>query len=340
MSPQDEHTTAASPDATSYWEAPPEATLQGKTLSTLNMTDLTHERVAEAPAARNNYWDWQESIRKSLSKLTLTDLFFQQQQQQSSSEVAKEDEKDKADDDNNAATKNDSTTTPPSAVATTTSSPAPSYWSWRNASFSNLRASTASLTALEQASQQADQEQAVAGSSTAAATATTKPTGSYWFWRNPATTDSTASLDTLEQTAREADRMTGTTAAGPISNLSHRLRNSWRQSFHKLSSQSLTKLNEAGHENETATSDGSSNGNSNTAEKSTTTKQQWKEGLQESRRRASVHEFVQEEGDDNDDDADNDDEVGGAIFAQFAAAQQQPSRDLSDSIQSEGGIEF
>ncbi len=60
---------------------------------------------------------------------------------------------------------------------------------------------------------------------------------------------SNVSLDTMEKTARESDRMESKEGAGPITNMQHKLRASWRKSFQHLSSNSLTKLDEGEAEN-------------------------------------------------------------------------------------------
>jgi len=65
----------------------------------------------------------------------------------------------------------------------------------------------------------------------------------YWFWRN-----SSASLDKQAelQDAPDAnkDDSSPKKSGGPISQLEHKMRNSWRKSFQNLSSNSLTKLDE------------------------------------------------------------------------------------------------
>mmetsp|Transcript_15051 Transcript_15051/g.22142 ORF Transcript_15051/g.22142 Transcript_15051/m.22142 type:complete len:147 (+) Transcript_15051:207-647(+) len=65
--------------------------------------------------------------------------------------------------------------------------------------------------------------------------------GGYWFWRNNSfnKTLSQISLEKLgmgESTPSESDR--------PLTNLQHKLRNSWRKSFQHLSSNSLSRLDE------------------------------------------------------------------------------------------------
>lgn len=229
------------PAPESYWEEPPEKQLEGKTLSTMDMTMLEKEHLPlenEKPAGEGTvYWDWKENIRKSLSKLTLSELLFQRGQKQPTDESPGEDTTDKMDNDGEPST---SDTQNSSEVV----APPGPYWFWRNASLTNLRLSTASLTSLENAARSSDAK--------AVTTSVDQPPpGGYWFWRNPSMKNmSNVSLDTMEKTAREADRMESKeVVAGPISNMQHKLRSSWRKSFQHLSSNSLTKLDEADGEN-------------------------------------------------------------------------------------------
>jgi hypothetical protein len=267
MPPQDtgtkepSETAAAATPAVgeSYWEAPPEKKLEGKTLSTMELSMLqqdehTQERkgdddienskaaAAAAPAAtpkRNSYWEWQENIQKSLSKLSLTDLFYQQSKKEGSSEKVVEgesaNEKTKGEEEESTA-----------ADSSEEEKPRP-YWFWRNASLKNL--SSASLTSLENAAKASDAKQ---GADATPGSPPQENNSSFWFWRNPSLTNmSNVSLDTMEKTARETDRMEGkeTSQEGPITNLQHKLRSSWRKSFQQLSSNSLSQLDESGADN-------------------------------------------------------------------------------------------
>lgn len=250
----------------SYWDAPPEDKLQGKTLSTMELSMLAHQdanstderkgrespqlesAAAAAAPKRSPYWDWQENMRTSLSKLSLTELFFQHGKQQ--------DDDAKGGEENKADGVSSSSPDSPRAGETNNNKP-PSYWFWRNASLRNL--STASLTSLENAAKASDakQESSGGGGTNApsspgggAAPPEPSPKPTYWFWRSASLTNmsSTASLDTMEKTSRETDRMEGKEVfeegQGPISSLQHKLRSSWRKSFQQLSSNSLSKLDE------------------------------------------------------------------------------------------------
>ena len=104
---------------------------------------------------------------------------------------------------------------------------------------------------------------------------------------------STASLDSMDTEAQDLNRPTtegkddsslaapASPARGtvrPISQLSHRLRNSWRKSFQQLSSNSLTKLSEEDNAENQAVS--------------------WKQAFGASRKLSEV-ELVREEGHGN-----------------------------------------
>ena len=208
--------------AASYWDEPPEEKLQGKTLSTLSLTRLGRAAgddeeedkeqkdendapvmiQAEQPSTAS-YWNFPETIRKSLSKLSLTDL-----------------------------TRGASSSTAEAGDSSSTIQRKPSsnsFWLWPNRSMSNLQD-------VETDSKKDDNKE---GSTK------TNPTGGYWFWRSASAnnlTDSQVSLEALEKKARETDKRQG---QGPISNLSHRMRNSWRASFQRFSSNTLSKLDES-----------------------------------------------------------------------------------------------
>lgn len=198
------------------------------------------------------------------------------------------------------------------------------YWLWRNPSSTNLSLSTASLTALggHRAAVVANDSNPDAADTTDAATTTTTTTstklprrdsgtttnGLYWFWRNPdmsnlgTTTVSNASLDTLEKKAKESERdntdeaatLAGGggggnggngTATGPITNLQHKLRSSWRRSFQHLSTNSMTKLDEgaASSVDDDVCGSGSTAGPSSAAAKSG-----WREAFASRRRTSSI----------------------------------------------------
>jgi hypothetical protein len=254
---------AAASNAESYWDAPAEKALEGKTLSTMDVTMLErqHEDGNDSrqidddknnnnngktvnmirPPSSNSFWDWQEGVKKSLSNMSLSNLkrgsheeHVQQQQQL---------QEQQAIDGSNGG----------------------GYWLWKNASLKNL-ASTVSLTSLERAVKTKEGD---SNNSDGTDTKSTIPrndsvssTGSgsrYWFWRNPSMSKmsfSNASLTALEKSAKEgadelntsngSNRSSGSRGGGPITNLQHKLRNSWRASFKQLSSNSLSGLDELG----------------------------------------------------------------------------------------------
>eukprot|EP00529_Nitzschia_sp_RCC80_P031804 CAMPEP_0113481830 /NCGR_PEP_ID=MMETSP0014_2-20120614/22608_1 /TAXON_ID=2857 /ORGANISM="Nitzschia sp." /LENGTH=360 /DNA_ID=CAMNT_0000375333 /DNA_START=237 /DNA_END=1319 /DNA_ORIENTATION=- /assembly_acc=CAM_ASM_000159 len=248
----------------SYWDAPAEKALDGKTLSTMDMTMLGHQNAAEAgaeqgeasntaatpttanivrPPSSNSFWDWQEGVKKSLSNMSLSNLKrgshqeHVEQKQEEEEEEAQEQQKNK--------------TTSMSA-----GSGGGGYWFWKNASSTNL-SSNVSLTTLEK-----DVKSKEEGGGTIRRNDSATSTGSgskYWFWKNPSMSKmsfSNASLTALDKSAKEQDeldtstgsnRSIGSSGSGPITNLQHKLRNSWRASFKQLSSNSLTGMDELGN---------------------------------------------------------------------------------------------
>eukprot|EP00934_Nitzschia_sp_Nitz4_P006756 Nitzschia sp. Nitz4//scaffold87_size112219//89740//90633//NITZ4_004086-RA/size112219-processed-gene-0.113-mRNA-1//1//CDS//3329559405//6746//frame0 len=257
MAPQSDDVTTVSTG--SYWDAPPEKQLEGKTLSTMDMqlmttsADPSEDRGSEnsdlsdtTPAAslpRNqssgSYWGWQEDIKKTLSNLSLSDMFAQHTHVREAPvpEIKVE--------------------TPNNTNPKGSGFFGGGYWFWRNPSMTNL-GSTASLNTMEQTARESDRMEGATGASPAGSTGNStsqsaqiskSPSqnasgGGYWFWRNASMQNmSNASLDTMEQTARETDRMEGV-GTGPISNLQHKLRSTWRRSFQQLSNNSLSRLDE------------------------------------------------------------------------------------------------
>lgn len=154
-----------------------------------------------------NYWEWKETIKKTLSQVNL-----------------------------NVGSKTRDT------EEDATDEPAPkNYWFWRN--------SFRSKSDLEAAAKEAEGEKTVEGESEEQAP---KAGGGYWFWRNPSFKSlSGANLEKLgKDQSSPDDSSTGSGGkprrGGPISNLDHKLRTSWRNSFKTLSNNSLSKLDE-GH---------------------------------------------------------------------------------------------
>ena len=223
--PSQDDKTEETASSESYWDAPPEKKLEGKTASKLELSMMATTSTSDDPKPTGGYWDWQEGLKKTLSKLSLGDMMRQHAP---------------ADDTEEQKTGETAPSSPGKNQG--------SYWFWRNPSLKNL--SSASLTSLERQSKESDRAQAQ-GKSVEISPPDKPAGGGYWFWRHPSMKNmSDESLETMEKTARESDRMQGKeglgAGAGPISNFQHKFRNSWRKSFHKLSSMSLSKLDESG----------------------------------------------------------------------------------------------
>ena len=199
------------------------------TLSSLNLSNLGNKDHVVSPAETSDtssdsvpkmttgggYWEWKETIKKTLSNVSLGTMGHR--------EVKKGD-----------TVGGDATTDGEAAKQSQKN-----YWHWRNS--------------FKSASDLAQQEKE-GGSSDPS---TTEAPGSYWFWRNP----SLASLSqiNLDQAGQEAEgdsavaSSTPTKSGGPLTNLEHKLRNSWRKSFQQLSSSSLSKLDEGKDESKFST---------------------------------------------------------------------------------------
>ena len=218
--PNNNNDEAKESPTSSYWDEPPEEKLQGKTLSTLSLTGLgrtagdndeedeENKEEGKAPViiqaeqpSPASYWNFPETIRKSLSKLSLTDLTH-----------------------GASASATDGSSTIPRKPSSS------SFWLWPNRSMSNLQD-------VDKDDKKDDNKEK---------STNTNPIGGYWFWRSASANNladsSQVSLQTLEKKARETDRKQG---QGPISNLSHRMRNSWRAWFQRFSSNTRAKLDES-----------------------------------------------------------------------------------------------
>ncbi|CAB9508990.1 expressed unknown protein [Seminavis robusta] len=256
-------TVVASPSTGSYWDEPPEQKLQGKTLSTLSLSGLErvdHDNepdVVKEPevvkpqqekSVSGGYWDWQETMKKSLSKLSMSDLVGQGSLRDSAATSATE-ASTVVSDDNAEATKDEKKDGEDSSSIKRRPSSG-SFWFWPNGSMANL-AQQQDEQAQEQKKEEAPSQEGEEQQPITVTARRPSGAGGYWFWKNPSTnnltegqkTDSSADLETMQKNARESDRAEG--LKGPISNLQHRMRSSWRASFHKLSSNSLSALTEA-----------------------------------------------------------------------------------------------
>jgi hypothetical protein len=121
----------------------------------------------------------------------------------------------------------------------------------------NLHTSNVSLTALEQAAKDgdADQPEITVYPKPQRRNSSDGGTKSYWLWRNNSMKNvsmSTTSLETLDKKVRESEcnkavndnEECGGSTSGPITNLQHKMRSSWRKSFQRFSTNSLSKLDE------------------------------------------------------------------------------------------------
>jgi hypothetical protein len=189
-----------------------------------------------------SYWEWQgEMFQKTLSNLSLSNLAKGSRATTS------------------AAVSEDGAAINTEDNAATSASSGPGYWFWRNASMKNLSASNASLTALEKAAKEGDAAQASADSNNTCGDGEgmeRRPSSGgfgYWLWRSGSTNKmsfSNASLNTLENKIKGEPSSSPATSSdknsnvGPITNLQHKLRNSWRKSLQHISNNSLSALDE------------------------------------------------------------------------------------------------
>lgn len=224
--PSSPSTTQTNNNNKNYWGW--KETVKG-TLSSLNLSNLgknkelvvspetldsttSSDALPKVTTGGGGYWEWTETIQKTLSNVSLGTMGHHHRE-----DVAAVDAKNTV------------------AVATDGDEAAPvqshkNYWHWRNS--------------FKSASDLAQQQETKKGDGAAP-----EAPGSYWFWRNPSMTS--LSQANLEQTAGQqvqggsvVEASTPTKTGGPISNLEHKLRNSWRKSFQQMSSNSLTKLDE------------------------------------------------------------------------------------------------
>jgi hypothetical protein len=249
----------------SYWDDPPEKELVDKTLSTIDLSALGSQKVLpkddtkdgttttmKRTPSKHNYWDWNEKLDGMKSTLSNISLGALQRQGKGKGKCDK--------DDDGTTTENDKTTVnnnsqPSSSIPRRESGHG--YWFWRNQSVTNL-SSTDSLTSLEQHGSNSESASKDNNSTIPTTTATLprKNSGTdYWLWRNFSSSNlgttnvSNVSLNTLDKQVKDSTSTATSTAdgpSGPISNLPHKLRSSWRNSFRQLSTNSMTKLDEYG----------------------------------------------------------------------------------------------
>jgi hypothetical protein len=202
-------------------------------MSDAEMNEVPQQAAATTPS---NYWsDGAENLKGTLSSLSLTGLGKRQKTAETNNE-GKEAAAPKGGywewqenikktlstlslgnlvKTNNERTHGDADSEP-------VPEPKKNYWFWRQ-SFKSKSDLTDGVEGVEGRAE--EQESA-------------PPAGSsYWFWRN-----SSASLN--KAAGEDEDLSDGEAKNGPISNLEHKLRSTWRKSFQHLSSNSLTKLDE------------------------------------------------------------------------------------------------
>jgi len=204
----------------SYWDAPQEKTLVGKTLSTLDMTMLEDNHPEEKKEKKDNYWEApveEKLIGKNLSTIDMTTL---------------------------ESTGISSSTNAPEPPA------APSYWDDApiDKSLQGKTLSVLDMSAMEH--QHVDTPDA-------------GQTAPYWDWKlkEIKRTLSKMSMSNLRKGSTsdvvvDDDRVYGgnnggggegeeDTAVKPITKKVHRIRDTWRKSFHRLSTNTLDQLDES-----------------------------------------------------------------------------------------------
>jgi hypothetical protein len=250
----------------SYWDTPTEKGLHGQRLSNMDLTTLTTQHLDDDRNSNNkttvnsskrnsigSYWDWQgEQFKKTLSSLSLSNLTKGSRGAGAAAGAAEEEENCN----NNNITNDESSPAESSGMGPRRPSNN-SYWFWRNASMNNLNRSNLSLTSLERATKNDDaaEQLGTADSMPQRRNSNGGSSKSYWLWRNNSMKDmsmSTTSLETLDKKARESEGSAAVSVVveesggnrGPITNLQHKMRNSWRKSFQHFSTNSLSKLDE------------------------------------------------------------------------------------------------
>jgi hypothetical protein len=205
----------------SYWEAQPEKTIMGKTLSTLDMTTMDSNHPEEKKEQADNYWE-ADKPEKNLSGRTLSTVALSSLEHQRH----------------------------PSNISLTGSKPAAtagaSYWDDApiDKSLEGKRLSSIDLSAMEK--QHVDEPKESSDSKSS----------SFWDWKVKELKKSVSKLSLSNlRTSSKSDRIDDDDSTheanregpGPITNKVHKLRNSWRKSFQRLSSNSLSQLDDSSH---------------------------------------------------------------------------------------------
>jgi hypothetical protein len=212
----------------SEWEAQPEKSIIGKTLSTLDMTTMDSNHPEEKKEQTDNYWE-ADKPEKNLSGRTLSTVALSSLEHQRHPS-------------NNSLTLGN--TNAPAAPA------GASYWDDApiDKSLEGKKLSALDLSAMEKQHVDKPQESRDSKSS------------SFWDWKvkelkksvsklslsNLRTSSNSDRVDDNDITD-EAGRESRDNRPGPITNKVHKLRNTWRKSFQRLSSNTLSQLDDSSH---------------------------------------------------------------------------------------------
>jgi hypothetical protein len=210
-------------------------------------TTVASKVEERAPAANEGYWGWKENLKGSLSSLSLSGL---------GKSAKKQEEQANPTDQEQDPTEEET----PKEV---------SYWEWKETLKKTL--STLSLTNMgttvvknEKVEEKPDPKNywtwknfSKSASNLENKEQTEGKEGGYWGWTESLKGSlSTLSLSGLGKSAgksvdespesptKTSESVDVPTKTGPISNLDHKMRSSWRSSFQRLSSNTLSKLDE------------------------------------------------------------------------------------------------
>jgi hypothetical protein len=215
----------------SYWEAQPETSIMGKTLSTLDMTTMDSNHPDEKKEQTDSYWE-ADKPEKNLSGRTLSTVALSSLEHQRHPS-------------NNSLT--------PGNINAPAAPAGASYWDDApiDKSLEGKRLSALDLSAMEK--QHVDEPKESSDSKSS----------SFWDWKVKELKKSVSKLSLSNlRTSSNSDRVVdhdSTNEAGgesqdknrdgpgPITNKVHKLRNTWRKSFQRLSSNTLSQLDESSH---------------------------------------------------------------------------------------------
>jgi len=248
-----------------YWEAPKEKSLDGKTLSSLDMTMLEANNPEEHQKKKDSYWDAAPTDKtlegKTLSKLDLSDLAVGHPDEKKETSDSYWDAPEESKLHGKTLSTIDMTTLE-STGKPSTEAGAPSYWDDApiDKSLEGKTLSQVDMAAMNK--QHMDDPSSNPGEAPP-----------YWDWKmktfkktlsklslsnlrsgsnkdvfvdddfevHGATNSRTNSSNSLSS----SDSSSGRTPVKPITKKSHRLRDTWRKSFHRLSTTTLDQLDES-----------------------------------------------------------------------------------------------